>query len=98
MKDYGYLIIGEKSGGGSCSIQKMCTPEGLCYQLSSSRTRLINKAGENIDKGVEPHSALEVKKVKVKDADGDDIEYSDFSAFYDKSVGDKIVEWYANKK
>ena len=98
MKDYGYLIIGEKSGGGSCSIQKMCTPEGLCYQLSSSRTRLINKAGENIDKGVEPHIALEVKKVKVKDADGDDIEYSDFSAFYDKSVGDKIVEWYANKK
>ncbi len=98
MKDYGYLIIGEKSGGGSCSIQKMCTPEGLCYQLSSSRTRLINKAGENIDKGVEPHIALEVKKVKVKDADGDDIEYPDFSAFYDKSVGDKIVEWYANKK
>ena len=98
MKDYGYLIIGEKSGGGSCSIQKMCTPEGLCYQLSSSRTRLINKAGENIDKGVEPHIALDVKKVKVKDADGDDIEYSDFSAFYDKSVGDKIVEWYANKK
>ena len=98
MKDYGYLIIGEKSGGGSCSIQKMCTPEGLCYQLSSSRTRLINKAGENIDKGVEPHIALEVKKVKGKDADGDDIEYSDFSAFYDKSVGDKIVEWYANKK
>ena len=98
MKDYGYLVIGEKSGGGSCSIQKMCTPEGLCYQLSSSRTRLINKAGENIDKGVEPHIALEVKMVKVKDADGDDIEYPDFSAFYDKSVGDKIVEWYANKK
>ena len=98
MKDYGYLIIGEKSGGGSCSIQKMCTPEGLCYQLSSSRTRLINKAGENIDKGVEPHIALEVKMVKVKDADGDNIEYPDFSAFYDKSVGDKIVEWYANKK
>ena len=98
MKDYGYLIIGEKSGGGSCSIQKMCTPEGLCYQLSSSRTRLINKAGENIDKGVEPHIALEVKTVKDKDADGDNVEYSDFSAFYDPSVGDKIVEWYANKK
>ena len=98
MKDYGYLIIGEKSGGGSCSIQNMCTPEGLCYQLSSSRMRLVNQAGENIDKGVEPHIALEVKIVKGKNDDGDDIEYSDFSAFYDKSVGDKIVEWYANKK
>jgi hypothetical protein len=47
---------------------------------------------------VEPHIALEVKTVKDKDADGDNVEYSDFSAFYDPSVGDKIVEWYANKK
>ena len=97
MKDFGYLIIGEKSGGGSCSIQKMCTPEGFCYQLSSARFRILNKAGENIDSGVEPHIALEVKKVKTKDEDGDEVEYSDFSAFYDPSIGDQIVNWYADK-
>ena len=97
MKDFGYLIIGEKSGGGSCSIQKMCTPEGFCYQLSSARFRILNKAGENIDGGVEPHIALEVKKVKTKDEDGDEVEYSDFSAFYDPSIGDQIVNWYADK-
>ena len=97
MKDFGYLIIGEKSGGGSCSIQKMCTPEGFCYQLSSARFRILNKAGENIDSGVEPHIALEVKKVKTKDEDGDEVEYSDFSAFYDPSIGDQIVSWYADK-
>ena len=97
MKDYGYLIIGEKSGGGSCSIQRMCTPEGFCYQISSARARLINKDGENIDGGVEPHIVLEVKQATGKDDDGDDVEYSDFSAFYDPSVGDQIVNWYANK-
>ena len=97
MKDFGYLIIGEKSGGGSCSIQKMCTPEGFCYQLSSARFRILNKAGENIDGGVEPHIALEVKKTKGKDEDGDEVEYSDFSAFYDPSVGEQIVSWYADK-
>jgi hypothetical protein len=97
MKDYGYLIIGEKSGGGSCSIQNMCTAEGFCYILSSARMRLVNKAGENIDVGVEPHIALAVKKAVGKDDDGDDQEYSDFSAFYDPSVGDQIVNWYANK-
>ena len=97
MKDFGYLIIGEKTGGGSCSIQKMCTPEGFCYQLSSARFRILNKAGENIDSGVEPHIALEVKKVKTKDEDGDEVEYSDFSAFYDPSIGDQIVNWYADK-
>ena len=97
MKDFGYLIIGEKTGGGSCSVQQMCTPEGFCYQISSARTRLFNQAGENIDGGVEPHIALEVKKVKTKDEDGDEVEYSDFSAFYDPSIGDQIVSWYADK-
>ncbi len=98
MKDFGYLIIGEKTGGGSCSIQRMCTPEGFCYQISSARARLLNKAGENIDVGVEPHIALEVKQATGKGDDGDDVKYSDFSAFYDPSVGEKIVSWYANKQ
>ena len=97
MKDYGYLIIGEKSGGGSCSIQRMCTAEGLCYQISSARARLVNRAGENIDRGVVPHIALEVKQTTGKDDDGDDVAYSDFSAFYAPSVGDQIVSWYANR-
>lgn len=97
MKDYGYLIIGEKSGGGSCSIQRMCTAEGFCYILSSSRMRLTNKAGENIDRGVEPHIALEVKQATGQDEYGDYVKYSDFSAFYEPSVGEQIANWYANK-
>lgn len=97
MKDYGFLIIGEKTGGGSCIIQKMCTAEGFCYQLSSTQ-RLVNKASQNIDKGVEPHIALTVKKTKGYEDNGDEIEYRDFSAFYDPSIGDQITNWYANKK
>ena len=97
MKDYGYLIIGEKSGGGTCSIQRMCTPEGFCYQLSSARARIVNKAGENIDGGIEPHIALEVGQATGKDDYGDEVKYSDFSTFYAPSVGEQIVNWYANK-
>ena len=97
MTDYGFLIIGQKSGGGSCSIQQMCTAEGFCYILSTARVRLVNKVGENIDGGVEPHIALEVKQATAKDDDGDDVKYLDFSAFYTPSVGDQIVNWYANK-
>ena len=98
MKDFGYLIIGEKTGGGSCSIQRMCTPEGFCYQISSARARLLNKAGENIDGGVVPHITLEVGKAKGLDDDGDEVEYSDFSAFYAPSVGEQIANWYATNK
>lgn len=75
----------------------MCTAEGFCYQLSSARARIVNKAGESIDAGIEPHIALEVKQVTGKDDDGDVVKYSDFSAFYDASVGEQIVNWYADK-
>lgn len=73
------------------------TAEGFSYILSSSRFRLINKAGENIDSGVEPHIALEVKQATGKDDAGDNVKYSDFSAFYAPSVGEQIANWYANK-
>ena len=29
---------------------------------------------------------------------GDEVKYSDFSAFYAPSVGEQIVNWYANKQ
>ena len=97
MKDFGYLIIGEKSGGGTCSIQRMCTAEGFCYQLSSARAKLINQAGVDIDGGVAPHITLEVGQATGKDDDGEDVTYSDFSAFYAPGVGQQIVNWYANQ-
>ncbi len=76
---------------------KVNTAEGFCYQLSSARARLVNKAGENIDSGVVPHIALEVKKATGQDDDGDEVAYSDFSAFYAPSVGEQIVNWYAQR-
>ena len=59
---------------------------------------LTNKAGENIDRGVEPHIALEVKEATGQDEYGDNVKYSDFSAFYAPSVGEQIVNWYAHKQ
>lgn len=58
MKDFDKLIIGEKSGGGSCAIQQMCTADGFDYRISSFRCRLCDKNGKNIDGGVEPHKVI----------------------------------------
>ena len=52
MKDAGYPVIGEQSGGGTCALQIMQTEEGWPYILSSFRSRLCNAAGEMIDGGV----------------------------------------------
>lgn len=73
------LAVGEKSGGGSCTVCTYRTAEGLKYQISSARARLINKMGQNIDGGVVP---------QVPIALGPDITWqvstvADFSNFYD---------------
>lgn len=74
MKDMGFPIIGEKSGGGACAIQQFITPEGLQYQLSSARARLTNNRWENIDGGIEPDFVID-----LSDNDG----MQDYSALYD---------------
>lgn len=57
-QDAGLLIAGEKSGGGSCAVCVYRTAEGLKYNISSARARLINKQGQNIDGGVIPQVAI----------------------------------------
>lgn len=53
-QDARQLVVGEKSGGGSCAVCMYRTAEGLKYGISSARARLINKQGQNIDGGVVP--------------------------------------------
>ncbi len=59
MKDLGALIIGEKTGGGSCAIQHMSTADGLDYRISSFRCHLTYNGGQNVDPGIEPHKQLD---------------------------------------
>ncbi len=70
MKDMGFPIIGERSGGGACAVQQYVTPEGMQYQISSARARLTNDKWEIIDNGVEPNYVIDVSS-------------GDYSAFYD---------------
>ena len=73
MKDMGFPILGEKSGGGACAIQNFITPEGLQFQLSSSRARLTDMNWVNIDPGVEPTIPI----ANTMD-DGTTLDYSKF--------------------
>lgn len=82
MKDMGFPIIGERSGGGGCAIQQFITSEGLQFQLSSSRARLTNDKWESIDSGVEPDYVI-------------DAPWGDYDAFYDvAAISDFIYNFY----
>lgn len=73
LSDEGILILGEQSGGGSCSVQYCGTADGWLYTISNN-IHLINKAGEDIDSGVP------VKESLVKEGENGSCDYS---ALYD---------------
>lgn len=73
LSDKGIPILGERSGGGSCSVQSNSTADGWLYTISNN-IHLINAAGEDIDAGV-PVSA----ELMMAGDDGT----RDYSAFYD---------------
>ena len=51
LKELGYKIIGEKSGGGSCAVIMESTADGIPY-AHSSYLCLSDASGNNIDSGV----------------------------------------------
>ncbi len=54
MKDYGFTMMGERSGGGACCIQVMQTADGQNYSISTYRDRSTGKNFVNNDSGVQP--------------------------------------------
>lgn len=89
MKELGYKIIGEKSGGGSCAVSRDTTADGIPY-VHSSFVCLTNKNGDNIDGGVPVDFALAKTKVEGED-------FYNCEAFYDtSSIGEYLLSAYSN--
>ena len=81
MKELGALVIGETSGGGSCSIQHMSTADGLDYRISSFRAHATYNGWQSVDPGIEPHIHLDRKAHP--------------EAFYDiEALGKMMDEYY----
>lgn len=51
LKEIGVKVIGQRSGGGSCSVSFSSTADGIFFARSNYRN-LSNSAGDNIDSGV----------------------------------------------
>ena len=73
LSDQGILILGEQSGGGSCSVQYCGTADGWLYTISNN-IHLVNQEGEDIDSGVPVE-----EKLVTESEDGS----RDYSEFYD---------------
>ena len=78
MKELGFKILGEKSGGGSCAIYLTTTADGLLY-VHSAYHCLTDKAGNNIDSGVPVDLEIEIGEGAVPGT-------LDYKNFFDPSI------------
>ena len=92
MKDLGFKILGQRSGGGSCAINIKTTGDGLMY-VHSAYYSLTDQHGNNIDGGIEPDYKIEVT---YKENSQSYYNYLyDYSLFYDfATVGNYLSNAY----
>jgi C-terminal processing protease CtpA/Prc len=88
LKELGYKIIGEQSGGGSCAISIESTADGLEY-VRSSNICLADKNGNNIDSGVPVD--LEIEHPLLEDSET----LMDYTQFFNlESLGTYLSSAY----
>lgn len=93
MKELGYKIIGDRSGGGSCAISYESTSEGIPY-VRSSQSYLTNNRGDNIDAGIEVDFAIE-KLPSELPAPLDEMTYNPANFFDISIVGTYLSSAYS---
>ena len=89
------MVIGERSGGGSCSIQKAVLSEGFEISVSGCKFKLADGSGSDFEQGVTPDIPLEVGvKKEVNEITGEVMESPDYSAFGDLDGVCRAVSGY----
>lgn len=87
--DLGFAVIGERSGGGTCAVLALVSPEGAYYQISSP-IKLINIEGNSIDSGIPVDAEL-----FTVNADGT----YDYSGMYDiNAISSAMNTFYSADK
>lgn len=85
LKGYGYKILGEQSGGGSCAVIQESTADGIPYAHSSYHC-LSDAAGNNIDAGVPVDFPIE------RQMNGNEADVSNFYNF--ESIANYLKDAY----
>ena len=100
VKEEGGMVIGDRSGGGSCSIQKAVLSEGFEISISGCKFKLTDGSGSDLEKGVTPDVQLEIgKRTETNEITGEEIIFSDYAAFGDlDGICEAVSGWFADRQ
>lgn len=91
--DEGIAVLGERSGGGACSVVCLNFQNYIGYSISGS-TKFISKSGEDVDNGVQVDFELEDKESGLDERD-----IKRFSTFYEvENIGELVESFYSQEE
>ena len=99
LKEAGGMLIGERSGGGACSVQVAVLSEGFEFRISGYKFKLTDDAESNLEAGAEPDVEIEVgTETTQNEFTGEEMTTRDYSKFGDiEWICDQVRNWYAQK-
>ena len=96
VQEEGGMVIGERSGGGSCSVQKAILSEGFDISISGCKFKLTDRKGSDFENGVTPDVDLQVGVRTEKNMiSGEEMQIADYSAFGDlEGICESVSSWF----
>ena len=95
MQDHGAVLIGEPTGGGSCSVQMGVLTGGGGYFMSSCIWALQNADGEMVEGGCKTDLPIERIEPETPTNENPRVSDGDYTPFFDDVMLDRMInEWF----
>ena len=95
MQEHGAVLLGEPTGGGSCSVQTGVLTGGGEYFMSSSNWVLQTADGESVESGCKTDLPIERIEPETPTDANPRLSYGDYTPYFDDVMLDRMInEWF----
>ncbi len=98
MQEAGAVLIGEPTGGGSCTIEVAVQPDATVYIISSSQWQLVDSNRISVESGCKTDLPIAHKETIVN-KNGYEIVKFDYSSYFNvKKLNKMMNDWFAKQE
>ena len=95
MQEHGAVLIGEPTGGGSCSVQMVTLINGGQFMMSSWLWALRDANGESVEEGCKTDLPIARIEPETPTNENPRLSSGDYTPFFDAVMLDRMInEWF----
>ena len=95
MQEHGAVLLGEPTGGGSCSVQIALLADGGEYFISSYLWALLDENGESVENGCKTDLPIARIEPEIPTHENPRLSNGDYTPYFDDVMLDRMInEWF----